>query len=921
MMNMKRIATVLFSLSLVISCVREDFPGTKQAGQLRLIPALDGLSTKAVTAGEEDRDENEFGTRLDVFFQGAGTGNADFWREYHLSGCSFNDASGELLSDNWMEDGFKPADTYNVYVLVNGPEAAHRYVGSYGALRYLTQTDDEIFKVKQAAGDFTEVGTSGFYTPAKALMMDSAVMNWSPASGESVQTVNMTNASSPLRRAAAKIEVTITFDNTFLSGLIAGGERPGRAMFKYDHFAFSSPCFAAGAPVTPDIRTAPSLMYANGNTVNDGTSTYSYKITTYSYVCSWTAAEAGLTAPSLLVSIPMTGTDGTTYHYYRIPVAKAGTTSLERNHIYKVSATINSKGSWKESEAPIPMNLVYEILDWTESTSTVQATMGDFFEVEPTEKAIWGNGTQTVTLKYIAPKGASLSIVAIPASALTAAGATNPSFATTQTVSGNTYQAFYIDNAGTSKACTINDISIDGGSQTITVTSTALANKAPKYIRFRVSCGSHTQDIYLRHFPTTNIQSIPGWFSYKSDTAQSAQYTFNPDTESPAWTEWDGMEAEATPCPDLATYTGAKDPDKYEQITVTNQRRVQPSSGQYHWKTDPVEVTQDEFQAALADRENRQYANGAANAVQGASGTHAQSYYFGTDPYEFSYSVWGGTDPDGTDYWEKTGPLGYHYFRYTKYYKVTYYTGYARRYYRYAASYSWVRWIPDSETPFIANSKKVSDDMFTVRYYNFAASTMYNIALNSAKTMAVTGEERALNYRNNKMYAIQVSNSDGTMVLGYPIVNESTHQSSDNLVSPAFLVASQLGASTSLRAEGDGALTQEQRSAKAAAHCAQYAETVPSSFTNGAPTDNSYKVYSGWRLPTEAELNLLKDLQNIPGGDAMATIFTRPYYIGLDGVRHTMMAERPSVPADKHDYVRCVRDLTPEEVAELNKIK
>ncbi len=171
------------------------------------------------------------------------------------------------------------------------------------------------------------------------------------------------------------------------------------------------------------------------------------------------------------------------------------------------------------------------------------------------------------------------------------------------------------------------------------------------------------------------------------------------------------------------------------------------------------------------------------------------------------------------------------------------------------------------------------------------------------------------------MYAIQVSNSDGTMVLGYPIVNESTHQSSDNLVSPAFLVASQLGASTSLIATGSEALSQEQRSAKAAAHCAQYAETVPSSFTNGVPTDNSYKVYSGWRLPTEAELNLLKDLQNIPGGDAMATIFTRPYYIGLDGVRHTLMAERPSVPADKHDYVRCVRDLTPEEVAELNKIK
>lgn len=345
------VLALIASCSLLASCVKE--LSSPEAVELRLIPSVQGLSTKAVTEGEEARDENKLGDHLDVFFQGAEAGNEDFWKEYHLSGCSFTDPSGELLSGNWMEDGFVPDAKYNVYVLVNGPEAAHRYVGSYGALRYLTQTDDEIFKVKQEAGDFTEVGTSGFYTPAKALMMDSAVMGWSPAGGESVQTVNMTNASSPLRRAAAKIEVTITFDNTFLAGLSAGGERPGRAMFKYDHFAFSSPCFAAGAPVTPDIRTASSLMYANGNTVNDGSNTYEYKITTYSYACSWTAAEAGLTAPSLLVSIPFieSGTTNTTYHYYRIPVAAPGELSLERNHIYKVSAVINSKGS---SDAPIP---------------------------------------------------------------------------------------------------------------------------------------------------------------------------------------------------------------------------------------------------------------------------------------------------------------------------------------------------------------------------------------------------------------------------------------------------------------------------------------------------------------------------------------------------------------------------------------
>ena len=538
-----------------------------------------------------------------------------------------------------------------------------------------------------------------------------------------------------------------------------------------------------------------------------------------------------------------------------------------------------------------------------------------FFDVEPKEQGIIGNGTQSVTLKYHAPAGASITISAIPNADLSADGASRSDFTTTHTVSGNTYQALYVDNAGDAtdseaSGSTVS-FSINPAKSEITVSSIALSNHAPKYIRFRVVCNGNTGDaknIYLRHFPTVNIQNIPGWFSYKSESVSTPQYTFNPDLESPAWASCDGMEAEAVACPDWETYDKAKDPDKFERVTITNQRRVQPSSGQYHRMEGPEEVSQAEFQAALADRENRQYANGAANAVQGSSGVYALSYYYGTDPYEFSYSVLGGSDPEGTDYWTMSGILGYHYFRYTKYYKVTYYTGYARRYFRYASSYDFVRWIPDSQTPYSPRKKGIrggTADLF-MNAKVYIDGTIYYVNdsnVGGGYYRATQGDSRGANSSNNHMYVIQTSEGSGNV--GYPIVDETTHTSKDNVVSPAFMLASQLGATDQ---RGFANYINE-----APGHCAKYVETTKIS-------DTEAKIYSGWRLPTKAEFNLIVSLQSL-NKDAMVEVLqTNSCYGTLPGGADSF--EKVTSSSDTgRKFVRCVRDLTPAEVAELNKIK
>ena len=609
------------------------------------------------------------------------------------------------------------------------------------------------------------------------------------------------------------------------------------------------------------------------------------------------------------MSIPFVDASSrTTYHYYRIPVCAPGVHALERNHIYRVNATLSSKGSWIET-GEIPVNLTYSVLDWTALGSDVNGSMGDFFEVNPVEQAIWGDGAQTVTLKYSAPKEAALTISSIPSDALRDAGATAPSFATTHTVSGNTYQAFYIKNDGTVQGATIDGININSSEQTITVTSSALTNRAPKYIRFRVTCGTHTQDIYLRHFPSTHIQNIPGWFSYMNDTASSIQYTFKPKDDGWGTEGIDYfVEGHFTKCASYEAYRDdAEDPGKYELPTVTNDRRTQPASGQYHRKVGPVSVEQAEFHAALADMNNRRYANGASNAVQGASDPCDTCYYYGTDPVNFDDSRLGGSDPPETDYF--TTPLGmsflfFHYWKYDNYYKVTYYTGYARRYFRYASSYSWARWIPDSQTPY-SPSKSVADEHMYAKVYDYDENKMYKISQESVgggQYHAIKGDEKASVDSNNHMYVIQASAVQESVVSGKPIVDPATFTSSDNVISPAFMLASQLGAC-------DVSTFNSTQSDEAAYHCARYVETTKTA-------SGEVKTFTGWRLPTQGELNLIATYQST--SDAMATVL-------LTGNKYAILTgdfQDVGTPSSNPGYyVRCVRDLTPEEVSALNKIK
>lgn len=151
---------------------------------------------------------------------------------------------------------------------------------------------------------------------------------------------------------------------------------------------------------------------------------------------------------------------------------------------------------------------------------------------------------------------------------------------------------------------------------------------------------------------------------------------------------------------------------------------------------------------------------------------------------------------------------------------------------------------------------------------------------------------------NNQMYVVQITSTQQDQTdykIGHvTTIDPKTKLSQENVVSPAFMLASQLGTVLSF---GNGV--------DASNHCDKYVEVR----TDG-------KKYNDWRLPTAAEIGVICKYQNNETQNVMSEVLKRYSYWALDGNQ---------VTANEDDwytgYVRCVRDLSPDEVKELENKK
>lgn len=157
---------------------------------------------------------------------------------------------------------------------------------------------------------------------------------------------------------------------------------------------------------------------------------------------------------------------------------------------------------------------------------------------------------------------------------------------------------------------------------------------------------------------------------------------------------------------------------------------------------------------------------------------------------------------------------------------------------------------------------------------------------------------------NPMMYFITITQTADNYKIAHPLreeINFGTTQSpniqsvavktdeNDMLVSPQFMLASQLGTTSS-----NAGWTN------ARAHCANYVETYKIG-------DQVYHL-DDWRLPTSAEIDVIIRYQDNPNTqDVMATVLAGAnYYVAKEnGTAAT------GVESGRYAYIRCIRDVLP----------
>ena len=193
--------------------------------------------------------------------------------------------------------------------------------------------------------------------------------------------------------------------------------------------------------------------------------------------------------------------------------------------------------------------------------------------------------------------------------------------------------------------------------------------------------------------------------------------------------------------------------------------------------------------------------------------------------------------------------------------------------------------------------KGYKDDHFNAKVKEEGDTKIYEYYDKKVKGgYKATKYEESTGKSNNRMYVVQITNTpqNSKYKIGHVTnIDKNTKLSSEDVVSPAFMLASQLGTVTAFTDENDGKNASE--------HCDKYIEVRKDG-----------KKYTDWRLPTASEIGVITNYQYKTNQNVIDVVLAGGSYWALNG---NQVEANPDNAY--RGYVRCVRDLSPDEVKEL----
>jgi len=365
---MKRILNILvFSAALVsaVSCLEKEM--ALMPGNESIILELYSPETRTV----EDNDTESYINNLDVFIFKADANNGKSERVYYGRYEVNNSAS---LTLDCKRSDFDPDERFFVYLVANttfSKDELERQT-TYAALLNNRQRDDYIH----------HSGLTSLNAP-RYFLMDALATDVSGASplqlNDGVMAHN-TILKAELCRAAAKVDIVIT-----------AGENVSFHHFRNDSESEGGLYYIRNLPCDAFILSGEQVLATTAALRNTAKGSSAYfgwhpesdskkvTLTTYVYPHIWKDASLLDYETCVVMNLPLIYTsDGKAVEFknswFKIPMTK--TSSFERNHYYSVNIKLNRPGAIADSKPQTLDYIYYEVEPWIEKKVDVGTSTG-----------------------------------------------------------------------------------------------------------------------------------------------------------------------------------------------------------------------------------------------------------------------------------------------------------------------------------------------------------------------------------------------------------------------------------------------------------------------------------------------------------------------------------------------------------------
>lgn len=453
---------------------------------------------------------------LDVFIFDSETGQL-------VPNCYFHFGDGSnivnpvcLISGNW-KNRFQDHETCDVYVIANlhihssgNNTASETDLEQIQTLSDLQQLVDEYKNIYQSVSQ-----------DSKIPFTMSGYCRWTPAESSNVYTISV-----ELTRLAAKIEISLDLKFTTDQTTINGTTYQYPTNDDIGQLQYSVHNYATNARVLPGnddtfgytIASAAETSLKFMDTDNSDNSVP--KIIAYTYPTEWSNDILKETYVILNAQLKSTTDQGGDpqymNNYYKIPLRLStdDNKKLERNHWYKVKATITAKGNATPDKPVEVTNVQYEVAPWYDTNIDINGDTPLYLELSEYDVVMRNVDTYDLTF------ASSSQIVK------------DPTDVTSQKAEIEIKEIYYKNKYG-KKIDLTNDeniidntyLSVEGGlNGHLVIHSPIPVNKTIRYITLTVKNaqydesdqGTHSciKTVTIKQYPLEYITGISGLYSY-----------------------------------------------------------------------------------------------------------------------------------------------------------------------------------------------------------------------------------------------------------------------------------------------------------------------------------------------------------------------------------------------------------------------